>query len=152
MRALLQRVTYGSVKIEGELRGEIQNGFVILLGVKHDDTEKDVQYLVDKLSGLRVFTDTDGKFNDSLMDRGYELLIISQFTLYADTRKGKRPGFTDSARPDVAIPLYESFIEKCKELGVKVETGVFGADMKVKIHNDGPVTILLDSEDKVSRQ
>ncbi|MCM8531110.1 MAG: D-aminoacyl-tRNA deacylase [Lentisphaeraceae bacterium] len=151
MRALVQRVTYGSVTIEGELRGEIQNGFVILLGVKYDDSEKDVQYLVDKISGLRIFTDADGKFNDSLKDRGYELLIISQFTLYADTRKGKRPGFTESARPDVAIPLYESFIEKCTSLGVKVETGVFGADMKVKIHNDGPVTILLDSEDKITR-
>ena len=151
MRALLQRVTYGRVKIDGEIKGEIEDGFVILLGVKHDDTEKDVEYLVDKISGLRVYTDTDGKFNDSLMDRGYELLVISQFTLYADTRKGKRPGFTESARPEVAIPLYESFIQKCKDFGIKVQTGEFGADMKVTIHNDGPVTILLDSEDKIKR-
>ena len=151
MRALLQRVTYGRVKIDGEIKGEIENGFVILLGVKHDDSEKDVDYLVEKMSGLRVFTDDNEKFNDSLLDRGYELLIISQFTLYADTRKGKRPGFTESARPEVAIPLYESFVDKCKALGVKVQTGEFGADMKVTIHNDGPVTIMLDSEDKIKR-
>ena len=151
MRALVQRVSYGSVKIEGELRGEIQNGFVILLGVKYDDSEKDVQYLVDKISGLRIFTDAAGKFNDSLLDLNNELLIISQFTLYADARKGKRPSFTDSARPELAIPLYESFIKKCRDLGVKVEAGEFGADMKVEIHNDGPVTIMLDSEDKIIR-
>ena len=149
MRALLQRVTYGRVKIDGEIKGEIEDGFVILLGVKHDDTEKDVEYLVDKISGLRVFTDADGKFNDSLMDRSYELLVISQFTLYADTRKGKRPGFTESAKPEKAISLYESFIERCKALGVKVQSGEFGADMKVNLLNDGPVTILIDSKDKV---
>ncbi|MCH2204451.1 MAG: D-aminoacyl-tRNA deacylase [Lentisphaerales bacterium] len=137
--------------IAGEIKGEIDNGFVILLGVRHDDTEKDVEYLVDKMSDLRVFTDANGKFNDSLMDRGYDLLVISQFTLYANTRKGKRPGFTESARPEKAILLYELFNERCKALGVKVQSGEFGADMKVTIHNDGPVTIMLDSEDKIKR-
>ena len=151
MRALVQRVTHGKVKIDGAVKGEIENGFVILLGVKHDDSEKDVDYLVEKISGLRVFTDEAGKFNDSLLDRAYDLLIISQFTLYADTRKGKRPGFTESARPETAIPLYEKFISGFKGMGINVKTGEFGADMKVEIHNDGPVTIMLDSEDKIKR-
>ena len=123
----------------------------MLLGIKHDDSEADLNYLVDKIRGMRIFTDAEGRFNDSLEDVGGSLLIISQFTLYADTRKGKRPGFTESARPEKAIPLYEKFIEKCKSHGFNVECGIFGADMKVTIHNDGPVTIMLDSEDKIKR-
>ena len=151
VRAHLQRVTYGSVTIEGELVGEIDAGLVILLGVKHCDTSKDIDYLIEKICGMRIFTDSDGKLNDSLVDVNGSVLIISQFTLYADTKKGRRPGFTESARPEAAIPLYEEFICKFKAQGVHVETGRFGADMKVQIHNDGPVTILLDSEQKVSR-
>ena len=151
MRAHLQRVTYGSVKIDGVLVGEIQSGFVILLGVKNDDTSKDIDYLVDKICGMRIFADEDGRFDRSLEDVGGSTLIISQFTLYADTRKGRRPGFTDSARPEIAIPLYEEFIEKFKARSIPVQAGQFGADMKVEIHNDGPVTILIDSEDKIKR-
>ena len=151
MKAHLQRVTYGSVSIDGEIVGEIEIGFVILLGVKHDDTPRDVSYLVEKVAAMRIFSDTNGKFNDSLEDVKGSVLIVSQFTLYADTRKGRRPGFTESANPEVAIPLYEEFIETFRDKGITVETGRFGADMKVVIHNDGPVTILLDSEDKISR-
>jgi D-aminoacyl-tRNA deacylase len=151
VKAHLQRVTYGSVSIDGEVVGEIESGFVILLGVKHDDTPRDVNYLVDKVATMRIFSDANGKFNDSLEDVNGSVLIVSQFTLYADTRKGRRPGFTESANPEVAIPLYEEFIEAFKNKGITVETGRFGADMKVVIHNDGPVTILLDSEDKISR-
>ena len=151
MRALIQRVTYGQVKVDGEVKGEISDGFVVFLGVKHDDTHQDIEYLVEKISGLRIFTDATGKFNDSLLDRGFGLLIISQFTLYADTRKGKRPGFTESARAELAVPLYESFLQKFRDKGIQVQAGEFGADMKVEIHNDGPVTIMLDSEDKIKR-
>lgn len=151
MKAHLQRVTYGSVSIDGEIVGEIESGFVILLGVKHDDTPRDVSYLVEKVAAMRIFSDANGKFNDSLEDVKGSVLIVSQFTLYADTRKGRRPGFTESANPEVAIPLYEEFIETFRDKGITVETGRFGADMKVVIHNDGPVTILLDSEDKISR-
>ena len=151
MRAHLQRVSYGSVAVEGELCGEIENGLVILLGVKHDDSSKDIDYLIEKICGMRIFSDDEGRFDLSLMDTDGSVLIISQFTLYADTRKGRRPGFTESARPETAIPLYEEFIKKFRERGVDVETGEFGADMKVKIHNEGPVTILIDSEDKIKR-
>jgi len=151
MRALVQRVTHSSVAIDGDTVGEISSGLLILLGVKNDDLSKDVDYLIDKICGLRIFTDSDGKFNDSLLDVKGEVLIVSQFTLYADTRKGRRPGFTDSARPEVAIPLYEEFIEKFKARGVLVQTGQFGADMKVSLLNDGPVTIMLDSEHKFPR-
>jgi D-tyrosyl-tRNA(Tyr) deacylase len=151
MRAHIQRVNYGSVHVDGTLIGEISDGLVVLLGIKHDDSAADVLYLVDKISGLRIFTDADGKFNNSLIDIKGSVLIISQFTLYADTRKGRRPGFTESASPEVAIPLYEEFIQKFKDKGAPVATGSFGADMKVTIHNDGPVTILLDSEDKIRR-
>ena len=151
MRVILQRVSYGSVVIDGDTVGEIDHGFVVLVGIKHDDTAADLNYLVDKIRGMRIFTDSQGRFNDSLEDVSGALLIISQFTLYADTRKGKRPGFTESARPETAIPLYEQCIAKFKSHAIPVQCGVFGADMKVTIHNDGPVTIMLDSEDKVKR-
>lgn len=152
MRALLQRVTEAKVTIDGDVAGQIGAGFLILLGVKVDDEFKDIDYLVDKICGMRIFSDSEGKFNESLEDVNGEVLIVSQFTLYADTRKGRRPGFTDSARPEKAIPLYEEFIDKFKGRGIKVETGRFGADMKVSLLNDGPVTIMLDSEDKFPRQ
>ena len=151
MRALIQRVSEGKVSIAGEVSGQIKAGFVILLGVKTDDLSRDVDYLVDKIVGLRIFTDKEGRFNDSLTDVQGSVLIVSQFTLFADTRKGRRPGFTDSARPEIAVPLYEEFIDKFKKAGVHVESGRFGADMQVSLINDGPVTIMLDSEDKYPR-
>ena len=151
MRALIQRASGASVKVDGEVLGKISTGLVVLLGIKHDDESKDLDYLLDKICGLRIFSDADGKFNDSLEDVHGELLVISQFTLFADTRKGRRPGFTESARPEKAIPLYEKFIAKAKERGISVQCGRFGADMKVSLLNDGPVTIMLDSEDKFPR-
>lgn len=151
MKALIQRVQSAKVEIEEEITGEISVGLLVLLGVKHDDSMKDAEYLIEKICGLRIFSDAEGRFNDSLEDVCGEVLIVSQFTLYADTRKGRRPGFTESARPEIAIPLYESFIEKFKGRGIKVQTGRFGADMKVSLLNDGPVTIMLDSEDKFPR-
>ena len=152
MRALIQRTTKADVKVDGEVLGEIGTGLVVLLGIKQDDDAKDLEYLVEKLCGLRIFSDADGKFNDSLEDVGGSVLLISQFTLYADTRKGRRPGFTDSARPEKAIPLYEMAISRLKSRGLDVQSGRFGADMKVSLLNDGPVTIMLDSEDKFPRE
>ncbi len=151
MRALIQRVKQAKVEVEGKVTGEIQQGLLILLAVKVDDQNCDVDYLVEKISELRIFTDSDGKFNLSLKDVNGEVLIVSQFTLYADTKKGRRPGFTNSAPPSIAIPLYEKFIEKFKSAGLSVATGQFGADMQVSLINDGPVTIMLDSEDKFPR-
>ena len=143
MRALVQRVSYGSVVIDGNTVGEINQGLVILLGVAQDDTRSDLEYLVNKIYGLRIFSDSQGRFNDSLQDINGEVLVISQFTLYADTRKGRRPGFTASAPPETAIPLYEEFIAKFQDTGCKVACGQFGADMKVSLVNDGPVTFTL---------
>ena len=152
MRALIQRTTGASVKVDDEVIGEIGTGLVVFLGVKFDDREEDIDYLVEKICGLRIFSDAEGKFNDSLEDLQGSVLIISQFTLYADTRKGRRPGFTGSARPETAIPLYETFISKFKARGIQVQCGRFGADMKVSLLNDGPVTVMLDSEDKFPRK
>lgn len=150
MRAVVQRVKSSSVKIvennEYKTMGEIKSGFLVLLGIKNDDTSKDLEYIVDKISGLRIFEDKEGKMNLSLLDIKGEMLLVSQFTLYGDCRKGKRPSFTEAARPEKAIPLYEECISKFKEKGINVETGVFGAEMMVSIENDGPVTILIDSE------
>ena len=145
MRAILQRVTQGQVTIAGRVNGAIQKGLVVLLGVGSDDTEADLDLLVNKIVNLRIFADADGKFNLSALDVQAEFLVISQFTLYADCRKGRRPSFTDAARPDIAAPLCDQFVEQLRALGCKVETGEFGADMLVEIHNDGPVTIWLDS-------
>ena len=147
MRAVLQRCTHGSVKIDGKIVGEIQQGFVLLLGIQTGDTEKECDYLLDKVLRLRVFEDEAGKLNRSLLDIGGELLVVSQFTLYADCKKGRRPSFLAAARPEEAIPLYERFLAKGREQGVSVQSGVFGADMMVSIENDGPVTILLDTEE-----
>lgn len=145
MRALVQRAAAGSVDVAGEQIGEIGKGLVILLGVTHSDTEKDAAFLAEKCMNLRIFEDDAGKMNRSLLDVGGEALIISQFTLYGDASHGRRPSFTEAARPEVAIPLYEKFVELCRGYGVRVATGRFGAEMLVSIRNDGPVTILAES-------
>ncbi|MBP6823954.1 MAG: D-tyrosyl-tRNA(Tyr) deacylase [Acidobacteria bacterium] len=147
MRAILQRVTSGKVTIEGNIVGEIGNGFVVLLGVGANDSEAEVDLLANKIANLRVFADVEGKFNLSALDVKAEMLVVSQFTLFADCRKGRRPSFTDAARPELAVPLYEKFVERLRSMGFKVETGVFQADMLVEIHNSGPVTIWLDTDD-----
>ena len=145
MRAILQRVTHGQVTIAGRATGAINAGLVILLGVGGDDTAADLDLLVNKIVNLRIFSDAEGKFNLSALDVKAELLVVSQFTLYADCRKGRRPSFTDAARPEIAAPMCDKFVEKLRALGCKVETGEFGADMLVEIHNSGPVTIWLDT-------
>ena len=144
MRALVQRVKKGSVSIDGQVHGAIDQGLVILLGVTHEDTEKDADFVADKCVDLRIFEDENGKMNKSLEDINGSILLISQFTLYAATRKGRRPSFDAAARPEVAEPLYEYFIQKLRSRGIKVETGVFGAYMQVEIHNDGPVTMMVE--------
>jgi len=147
MRAVLTRVTSASVTAEGKTIGQIGKGFLILLGVHVNDTEADADRIADRICGLRIFEDEAGKMNVGPADAGAELLIISQFTLYADTRS-RRPGFTAAARPDTAIPLYERVIEACRTRGFHVETGQFGAEMAVASVNDGPVTIILETEAK----
>ena len=148
MKALLQRVTGASVSIDGEIVGRIGQGLVVFVGVAEGDTEKDVEYLVQKTAGLRIFADEEGKFNLSALDIRGELLLVSQFTLLADTKKGRRPSFTGAAPPERAEELFERFVEQAQATGLKVETGRFQQYMQVKIHNDGPVTIMLDSRDK----
>ena len=143
MRVVLQRVTQASVKVDGEVIGAIGNGFLILLGVSDEDNESVADKMADKICKLRIFADENGKTNLSLTDVGGELLVVSQFTLYADT-KSRRPGFTGAAKPDVAIPLYERFMDQCRQRGFQVEHGEFGADMQVASVNDGPVTILFE--------
>ena len=145
MRAVVQRVTEASVKVDGETVGAIQNGLCVLLGVSVDDGEADADYITEKLLGLRIFDDENGVPNRSVCDIGGAILLISQFTLLGDARKGRRPSYFFAARPEKAIPLYERCIERLKA-AVPVETGRFGADMKVSIQNDGPFTILLDSK------
>ncbi|WP_313757113.1 D-aminoacyl-tRNA deacylase [Tissierella sp.] len=146
MRAVVQRVSEAAVKVDNKVVGEIGKGLLVFLGIGEGDTEKDLEYLVDKVLGLRIFQDENDKMNLSLLDINGELLVISQFTLYGDVRKGKRPSFTDSAHPDIAERMYLEFIDKCKTKEIKTEKGIFGADMKVSLINDGPVTILLDSK------
>jgi len=144
MKIVVQRVKNASVEVEGKTVGKIEKGFLVLLGVTHDDTKEQADYLVKKLCNLRVFEDENEKMNLALKDVGGELLIISQFTLYADCSQGNRPSFITAARPEVAEPLYEYFCEECKKNGIKVEKGIFGADMKVNLLNDGPVTIIIE--------
>jgi D-tyrosyl-tRNA(Tyr) deacylase len=144
MRAVVQRVSRGSVSVGGEVVGAIEQGVVVLVGVTHGDTEVQAEWLAQKIAGLRIFEDREGKMNAGLLDVDGAALVISQFTLYADARKGRRPSFTNAARPEVAEPLVEHFIQTLRDHGVPVETGVFGAHMLVEIHNDGPVTILLE--------
>lgn len=145
MRAVVQKVSSSKVTVDEEVIGQINQGLMVLLGVTHDDTSKDVDYMVDKVTNLRIFEDTEGKMNLSLKDVEGEVLAVSQFTLYGDARRGRRPSFSDAARPEVANPLYEEFVEKVKNQGINVGTGKFGAHMMVDLINDGPVTILLES-------
>jgi len=145
MRVVIQRVKNASVTIDGEIHGKINAGFLVLLGISSTDSKQDVDYLVRKTVNLRVFSDENGKMNLSLKDINGELLIVSQFTLYGNCKDGNRPSFIDAARPEIAIPLYEYFIEECKKQIPVVATGIFGADMKVELLNDGPVTIIIDS-------
>lgn len=147
MRAVLTRVRSASVTVEGRVTGSIDGGFLVLLGVKEGDTEQDMLKLADKVLGLRIFEDENEKMNRSLADVGGSLLVVSQFTLLANCRKGRRPDFIAAARPEQAIPLYEGFVAFCRERGFRVETGVFGADMLVASENDGPVTIILDTDE-----
>jgi D-tyrosyl-tRNA(Tyr) deacylase len=145
MRAVVQRVTRASVTIEREIVGEIGNGLVVLLGVARDDTKEDADYLVPKIIALRIFDDADGKMNVSLKDSDGGLLIVSQFTLYGDVRRGLRPSWSDAAAPEIAEPLYDYFVESSRKLLGRVQTGSFRKLMQVELVNDGPVTILLDS-------
>ena len=145
MKAVIQRVKYSNVKIDGEIVGKCENGFMILLGVWQGDTKADADKLVKKIPNLRIFEDENGKMNLNLEQTGGALLVVSQFTLYADT-SSRRPGFTGAAKPDAAIPLYERFMAHCRERGFDVQHGEFGADMQVDSRNDGPVTILFDTE------
>ena len=146
MRAVLTRVKSASVEIDGKITGQIGKGFLILLGVHQEDTEAEAAKIADKICGLRIFEDADGKMNVNPADAGAELLIISQFTLFADC-KSRRPGFSKAARPETAVPLYELVIRLCREKGFHVETGTFAADMQVASVNDGPVTIILDTKE-----
>lgn len=146
MRVVVQRVKHASVTINGTVNGKINNGFLVLLGVQSTDSEQDVDYLVKKVTNLRIFSDENDKMNLSLKDVNGELLIVSQFTLYANCKEGNRPSFVEAAKPDIAIPLYEYFVSECKKIIPVVETGIFGADMKVDLLNDGPVTIIMNSK------
>ena len=148
MKLVVQRVSSSSVEVDKKIVGKINKGFLVLLGVKSTDCKEDVDYLVRKLVNLRIFTDENDKMNLSIKDVKGELLIISQFTLYGNCADGNRPSFTDAAKPDLAIPLYEYFVEECKKHIPIVQTGIFGADMKVSLLNDGPVTIIIDSKRK----
>lgn len=146
MRAVVQRAAKARVTVEGRITGEIGQGLVILLGIGQDDNDRDIEYLSDKIINLRIFEDDNDKMNISLLDIKGELLVVSQFTLYGDCRKGKRPSFDKAARPEAAEVLYEKFVERCRSLGIKTETGKFQAMMQVELQNDGPVTLLLDSK------
>jgi D-aminoacyl-tRNA deacylase len=148
MRIILQRVTSGSVTVDGKMRGSVEQGFVVLVGVTHSDEQSQADLLARKTANLRVFEDDEGKMNRSVLDVGGGVLVVSQFTLYADSRKGRRPSFIDAARPEQAEPLVNYFAGQLRKEGVgRVEQGVFGAMMQVEIHNDGPVTIILDSDE-----
>ena len=147
MRAVLTRVNSASVTIDGKVNGAIGKGFLILLGIAPGDTPAHCKKLAEKALGLRIFCDEQGKMNLSLSQVGGQVLVVSQFTLYADCRKGKRPSFTGAAGPDIAIPLYEQFLQECRYQGFQPQHGEFGADMKVASENDGPVTILLDTDE-----
>lgn len=149
MRALIQRVKHADVVIDGHVNGEIGPGLLVLLGVHITDTQEDIDWLVKKVSQLRVFDDENGVMNRSVMDVDGEVLVVSQFTLYASTKKGNRPSYINAASPEAAVPLYEAFVESMSTaIGKRVPTGVFGADMKVSLLNDGPVTIMIDTKNK----
>jgi D-tyrosyl-tRNA(Tyr) deacylase len=149
MRAVIQRVTQASCTVEGEVTGKIDLGFLVLLGIEDADTDDDLQWLAQKICSLRVFGDENGLMNKALADVDGNILLISQFTLFAQTKKGNRPSFIKAARPDKAIPMYEKMIEALKTItGKRIATGIFGADMKIGLTNDGPVTIIMDTKDK----
>ena len=149
MRAVIQRVSKASVTIDGKINAQIERGLLILVGIEDADTAEDIEWLSGKIVNLRIFDDADGVMNESVKDKGGDIILVSQFTLHASTKKGNRPGFTKAARPDIAIPLYEKMIEKLSALlGKKVKTGIFGADMKIALSNDGPVTIIIDTKNK----
>ena len=147
MKIVIQRVTSAAVSVGGEVVGAIDQGLLILVGVADGDTETQAEALARKVSGLRIFADADGRFNDSLLDIGESALVVSQFTLHADVRKGRRPSFTSAARPELAEPLVDHFAESLRAEGIRVETGIFGAMMSVELVNDGPFTIVIDSAD-----
>lgn len=150
MIAVIQRVSQASVVIDNEVKGQINTGFLILLGITHADTQEDIDWLSRKIVGMRIFSDEEGKMNLDLAAVGGDILLISQFTLHASTKKGNRPSFTEAARPEVAIPLYEAMIAQlAADLGKPIQTGTFGADMNVSLLNNGPVTILIDSKDRI---
>lgn len=146
MRVVLQRSLHAKVEVDGEVTGHIEKGFVLLVGITHEDTREDVRYVAEKVANLRLFEDADGKMNHSIFEAGGSILSISQFTLYGDTRKGRRPSFSEAAKPDVAKPLWDFFNEELRRLGLHVETGVFGAMMNVSLINDGPVTLIVESK------
>ena len=146
MKAVIQKVKKASCTVEGKVTGEIKEGLVVLLGITHDDNEKDIDYLVEKIINMRLFATDEKYFEKSLIEIGGEALVISQFTLYADTGKGRRPSFTNAAKPDVAGELYKQFIEATKEKGIRVKEGVFGGMMDIELLNSGPVTIIIDSK------
>ena len=149
MKAVIQRVSHASVTIENKVVAEINNGLLVLLGIVEDDNEDDIDWLSQKIINLRIFTDDRGVMNVSLKDCGGDMIVVSQFTLHASTKKGNRPSYIKAAKPETAVPLYEKFILKTQEyLGKKVQTGRFGADMKVQLLNDGPVTIVIDTKNK----
>ena len=148
MRALIQRVSRAKVTADGEITGEIDRGILVLLGIGKEDNIYDIKYLVNKIINLRIFADENDKLNLSLKDINGELLVVSQFTLYADCKKGRRPSFENAAKPDVALDLYNKFVDECRTYGIKIETGQFQAVMNVELCNDGPVTILIDSNCK----
>ncbi len=150
MKVVIQRVTNASVTIENKTVASIRGGLLILLGIINEDTHEDIIWMSNKISNLRIFNDDDGVMNKSLLDADGEVIVVSQFTLHANTRKGNRPSYIKAAKPDIAIPLYESFMKQLEmDLGKKVQSGKFGADMKVALLNDGPVTIIIDSKQKV---
>lgn len=149
MRAVLQRVKKASVSIENQVYSRIETGLLVLLGITEDDTIEDIHWLVNKIMNMRIFGDAEGKMNYSVLDTQGSLLVVSQFTLYGSTKKGNRPSFIKAAKPDTAIPLYDKFVQYCKDVSeINIQTGSFGADMKIDLLNDGPVTIIIDSKTK----
>lgn len=146
MRVVIQRSGEASVTVDGKVTGAIGSGYVLLVGITHSDTEEDVRYVANKVANLRLFEDDDGKMNLSILEAGGSVLSVSQFTLYADTTRGRRPGFSEAARPEQAQPIYEQFNEELRNLGLHVETGIFGAMMDVSLVNDGPVTVIVESK------
>ena len=149
MRAVIQRVSKASVTVDGNVTGEINTGLVVLLGIEDADTHEDIQWLSAKIVNLRIFNDENGVMNKSVMEVGGDILLISQFTLHASTKKGNRPSYIKASKPEFAIPMYETMITQLeKDLGKKIQTGIFGADMKVELLNDGPVTIIIDTRNK----